>query len=55
MKHISILVPKGAVALGCIEGPFILFNKVNEFFKSCSESFCIRIAHFVHHLVHVFA
>jgi transcriptional regulator GlxA family with amidase domain len=31
MKHISILVPKGAVALGCIEGPFILFNKANEF------------------------
>lgn len=31
MKHISILVPKGAVALSCIEGPFILFNKVNEF------------------------
>lgn len=31
MKHISILVPKGEVALGCIEGPFILFNKVNDF------------------------
>ena len=31
MKHISILVPRGAVALSCIEGPFILFNKVNEF------------------------
>jgi len=31
MKHISILVPRGAVALGCIEGPFILFNKANEF------------------------
>lgn len=30
MKQISILVPKGAVALSCIEGPFILFNKVNE-------------------------
>lgn len=30
MKHISILVPSGAVALSCIEGPFILFNKVNE-------------------------
>jgi len=30
MKHISILVPRGAVALSCIEGPFILFNKVNE-------------------------
>ncbi len=31
MKHISILVPKGAAALACIEGPFILFTKVNEF------------------------
>jgi transcriptional regulator GlxA family with amidase domain len=31
MKHISILVPRGAVALSCVEGPFILFNKVNEF------------------------
>ncbi len=30
-KHISILVPKGSVALSCIEGPFILFNRVNEF------------------------
>lgn len=34
MKHISILVPRGAVALGCIEGPFILFNKANEFLQS---------------------
>lgn len=37
MKHISILVPKGAVALGCIEGPFILFNKVNEFLESIGK------------------
>jgi transcriptional regulator GlxA family with amidase domain len=34
MKHISILVPRGEVALGCIEGPFILFNKANEFLQS---------------------
>lgn len=34
MKHISILVPRGAVALSCIEGPFILFNKVNEILQS---------------------
>src|SRR5687767_11533383 len=33
MKHISILVPKGAVALGCIEGPYILFTKANEFLQ----------------------
>jgi transcriptional regulator GlxA family with amidase domain len=31
MKHVSILVPRGAAALGCIEGSFILFNKANEF------------------------
>lgn len=31
MKHISILVPKGAAALSCIEGPFIMFNKANDF------------------------
>jgi len=31
MKHISILVPKGDVALSCIEGSFTLFNKVNDF------------------------
>ena len=31
MKHISILVPKGAVALSCIEGSFTVFNKVNDF------------------------
>jgi len=31
MKHVSILVPRGAAALGCIEGSFILFNKTNEF------------------------
>jgi transcriptional regulator GlxA family with amidase domain len=30
-KHVSILVPAGAVALSCINGPFILFNKTNEF------------------------
>ncbi len=31
MKHVSILVPRGAAALGCIEGSFILFNKANDF------------------------
>ena len=31
MKHVSILVPKGAAALGCIEGSFILFTKTNDF------------------------
>lgn len=31
MKHVSILVPKGAVALACIEGSFKAFNIVNDF------------------------
>lgn len=30
-KTISILVPDGAVALSCIEGSFILFNRANDF------------------------
>lgn len=37
MKHISILVPRGAVALSCIEGPYILFNKANEFLESVGK------------------
>ena len=31
MKHISILMPRGAAALGCIEGSYILFTKANDF------------------------
>jgi transcriptional regulator GlxA family with amidase domain len=31
MKHISILVPKGAASLSCIEGSFKLFTTVNDF------------------------
>jgi len=31
MGHVSILVPRGAAALGCIEGSFILFSKINDF------------------------
>jgi transcriptional regulator GlxA family with amidase domain len=31
MKHISILVPRGAAALSCIEGSYIAFTKTNEF------------------------
>src|SRR5438105_5023865 len=30
MKNISILVPRGAAALGCIEGSYIGFNRANE-------------------------
>ncbi len=43
MKTISILVPRGAVALGCIEGPFILFNKANEFLKSMGKEPMFRV------------
>src|SRR6266705_636677 len=43
MKHISILVPKGEVALGCVEGPFILFNKVNEFLESVGRPALFRV------------
>ncbi|MFD1000073.1 GlxA family transcriptional regulator [Ohtaekwangia kribbensis] len=34
MKHISILVPKGAAALSCIEGAFTCFTKANDFLES---------------------
>ena len=37
-KHVSILVPAGAVALGCIDGPFNLFNKTNEFMGLVGEN-----------------
>ena len=30
MKHISIIVPNGAVALSCIEGSFVAFSRANE-------------------------
>lgn len=32
--HISVLVPRGAVALSCIEGSFTLFSRVNEYLKA---------------------
>jgi transcriptional regulator GlxA family with amidase domain len=38
MKHISILVPKGAVALSCIEGSFVMFTKANDFLVSLGQS-----------------
>ncbi len=43
MKHLSILVPKGAVALGCIEGSFILFNKVNDFLQSVGKPSLFKV------------
>jgi len=38
MKHISILVPKGAVALSTIEGPFIGFARANDLLTSTGRS-----------------
>jgi transcriptional regulator GlxA family with amidase domain len=37
MKHISILVPRGAVALSTIEGPFIGFSKANDLLESMGK------------------
>src|SRR3954469_22950028 len=36
MKHISILVPRGAI-LGSLEGSRQLFTQVNEFYKAKEE------------------
>ena len=33
MKNISILVPKGAAALSCIEGSYTCFTKANDLLK----------------------
>jgi transcriptional regulator GlxA family with amidase domain len=38
MKHISILVPRGAAALSCIEGSYTLFTKANDFFTNAGKS-----------------
>jgi transcriptional regulator GlxA family with amidase domain len=38
MKHIAILVPRGAAALSCIEGPYTLFTKANDFLTSNGKS-----------------
>lgn len=37
MKHISILIPKGAVALGCIDGSFRVFSQVNDVLGQAGE------------------
>lgn len=34
MKHVSILVPRGAASLGCIDGSFKAFTTANEFLIS---------------------
>ncbi|HUS01175.1 MAG TPA: helix-turn-helix domain-containing protein [Chitinophagaceae bacterium] len=33
MKHISVLVPKGAASLACIDGAYNAFTKANEFLE----------------------
>lgn len=43
MKHISILVPKGATALSCIEGSFILFTKANDFLEMTGRSPAFKV------------
>lgn len=43
MKIISILVPKGAVALSCIEGSFIAFNMANHFLAAMGKEPLFKI------------
>ncbi len=43
MKHISILIPRGAAALSCIEGSFILFNKANDFLVSMDKPALFKV------------
>jgi transcriptional regulator GlxA family with amidase domain len=38
MKHITILLPKGAVALSTIEGPLIGFSKANELLVAAGKA-----------------
>ncbi|MGA2480973.1 MAG: hypothetical protein ABSG63_19685 [Spirochaetia bacterium] len=38
MKHVSILVPRGAASVSCIEGSFILFTKANDFLAGRGEA-----------------
>ncbi|HVY76527.1 MAG TPA: helix-turn-helix domain-containing protein [Puia sp.] len=43
MKTISILVPRGAVALSCIEGSFTLFSSVNNILGERGQTELFRI------------
>jgi transcriptional regulator GlxA family with amidase domain len=43
MKHISVLVPKGAVALACIEGSFRAFNTVNDFLAAAGKNPAFKV------------
>jgi transcriptional regulator GlxA family with amidase domain len=33
MKHISVLVPRGAATLNCIDGSYMMFTRANDFLK----------------------
>jgi hypothetical protein len=37
MKHISILVPRGAASLSCIEGAYKAFTIANEFLVNAGK------------------
>ncbi|WP_031528111.1 GlxA family transcriptional regulator [Dyadobacter crusticola] len=43
MKHISVLVPRGDVALGTIEGPFKFFSFVNDFLAAMGRQPAFQI------------
>jgi transcriptional regulator GlxA family with amidase domain len=43
MKHISVLVPRGDVALGTIEGPFKFFSFVNDFLVAMGKQPAFQI------------
>jgi transcriptional regulator GlxA family with amidase domain len=43
MKHITILVPRGAASLSCIEGSFTLFTKANDFLENMGKPPLFRV------------
>lgn len=43
MKHVSILVPKGAASLACIDGAYNAFTKTNEFLESMGKQAMFKV------------
>ena len=43
MKHISILVPKGAASLACIDGAYNAFTKANEFLERMGKPAIFKV------------
>ncbi len=37
MKHISVLIPRGATVITCIEGSIMLFKRINDFLLAMGE------------------